>query len=157
MKTFILIFLLHTFLFGTAFGNAAEPFKIKKDGMIDVDINNLPLNDTLRNLSGKISLELKGNPVGSEPINLSLSNISLDEMLKRMMRGYNYVLIRPDNSGKSILMVLGKAERTKYTDAPSVTVTAAPPPPAVTAPPVQQPMVASMPQQQPNSPGASQL
>lgn len=113
--------------------------------MITANINSLPLNEVLKDLSGRFQMEVKGKAVGSEPVTLSTSSVTLEEMLKKLMRGYNYVLIKPDKSDKSILMVLSKAERTKYTE-PSVAGTvAAPPsvPPATVKVPVAPPVVSS--------------
>jgi hypothetical protein len=125
----------------TLFADARGAFTIRNDNKIDVQINNLPMSETLMDLAAKIPLEIKGTSVGNEKINLNLSNVSLETMLKQLMRGYNYVVIKPERSEKTILMVLGKAERTKYTalppqvNSPAETMASAPSvphPPAIT-------------------------
>jgi len=130
------------------FANAQDLFNLSSDDSINVNISNKPLNEVLRNFSSKFSIELKGYSVGNEVVNLNLSNASLNEVLKRMMRGYNYVLIKPDSSKKTVLMVLSKAERTKYADAPTA---ASPPPPPIAAPPIQQSSAATIPPRPPQT------
>lgn len=114
------------------YGDDQSTFLLKKDGKIDVQIDNRPLNQILRELATKFSIDLKGISVGGETVNLSLSDASLEELLKKMMRGYNYVLVRPEKSDKLMLMVLSRADRTKYVDAPAQA--------ASTPPPIPQPV-----------------
>ena len=102
-----------------AFADNKDIINATKDGRITANIENKPLNGVLKDISEKFKLELKGSMVGSESVTLNASNLTLEEMLKKIMRGYNYVLIKPDKSDKTVLMVLSKAERTKYTE-PSV-------------------------------------
>ncbi|MBA4391624.1 MAG: hypothetical protein C0399_11920 [Syntrophus sp. (in: bacteria)] len=150
MSNFLRFILIISFWFVfmfPCFANAQDMFNLSRDGLINVNINNKPLNEVLRSLSLKFSIELKGYSVGNEAVNLNISNISFEDMLKRIMRGYNYVLIKPDRSQKSVLMVLSKVERTKYVDVPP---SATPPPPPSATPPVQQPMATPIPSPQPS-------
>jgi hypothetical protein len=136
LRYIVIIFFCYIFLHPCP-ANAQDMFNLSNNGLISVNINNKPLNEVLRSLSSKFSIELKGYSVGDEAVNMRLYNISLDEMLKRMMRGYNYVLIKPESSQKYVLMVLSKAERTAVSSLP----------PAVASPPVQQPIAAPIPPQ----------
>lgn len=120
------------------YGNDQIAFALTRDGKIKAQIDGRPLNQTLRELATKFSVDLKGITVGSETISLSLSEVSLEELLKKMMRGYNYVLVRPDKSDRLMLMVLSRADRTKYVDPPAQ----APSP----APAIPQPAPQSIPQ-----------
>jgi hypothetical protein len=122
---------------GVIRGNDQNLFVLKKDGKINAQIDNRPLNQTLRELTAKLSIDLKGISVGSEPVNLSLSEVSLEELLKKMMRGYNYVLVKPDKSDRLTLMVLSRADRTKYVDSPA--------PAASAPPPIPQPVTQAVP------------
>jgi hypothetical protein len=151
-----IIFITHIGFFAQSYAGEKDIFKLLNNGKISVNISNLPLNEALRKLSAKFSIELKGYAVGNELVDLNISGITLDDMLKRMMRGYNYVLIKPENSQKSILMVLGRAERTKYMDTPSVTGAEAHPSSNMDTYQVQQPAAATVPQHKPNSPGNPQ-
>ncbi len=129
---------------GTLFADVRGAFTIRNDRKIDVQINNLPMSEALKDLAAKIPLEFKGISVGNEIITLNLSSVSLEEILKRLMRGYNYVVIKPESSEKTIVMVLGRAERTKYTAPPPqvdsatekrVSAPSVAPPPAITPKP----------------------
>jgi len=128
-------------LMSPVFAENNDIISATKDGRINANIENKPLNGVLREISGRFKMELKGSAVGSESVTLSVSNVTLEEILKKLMRGYNYVLIKPDKSDKTVLMILSKAERTKYTE-PSIagTVVAAPSvPPSTVKMPVSRP------------------
>lgn len=114
--------------------------------VVNVNIENQPLNEALKILSRQFSFDIKGIPIGNEAVSMNLSGLPLEEALKKVLRGYNYVFIKPENTTKSIVMVLSKSERTKYSPPPpQPTVAAMPtPPPAPIPQTVQQPMV-SMP------------
>jgi hypothetical protein len=138
-------------------GDSQSTFMLRPDGKISAQIDNRPLNQALRDLATKLSLDLKGISVGGETVNLNLSDASLEELLKKMMRGYNYVLVRPNKSERLMLMVLSRADRTRYVEPP---VQASSPPPALPQP-VPQPAsqaasgVAPQPQQIQRSSSAS--
>jgi hypothetical protein len=94
---------------GLAHSAEQGPFSVTKDNRIEAHANNLALNEAVRSLANKFSLEVKGIGLGNEPINLDLSDITLEDLLKRLLRGYNYALVRPEKADKGILMILGKA------------------------------------------------
>lgn len=123
---------------GMLFADAKAPFTIRNDRKIDVQINDLPMSETLKDLAARIPLEFKGISVGNEIITLNLSSVSLEEILKQLMRGYNYVVIKPESSEKTIVMVLSRAERTKYTPLPPQVNR--PPETIASAPPVAHPL-----------------
>jgi hypothetical protein len=131
------VLLVHLFI-GVTQGNDQDTFVLKKDGKINAQVDDRPLNQTLKELAAKISIDLKGISVGSETVSLSLSNASLEDVLKKMMRGYNYVLVKPGKSDRLTLMVLSRADRTKYVDSPAPALTAPPPVPQPIPQPVQQ-------------------
>lgn len=123
---------------GLAHSAEQSTFSVTKDNRIEAHANNLSLNEAVKSLASRFSLEVKGIGLSNEPINLDLSDITLEDLLKRLLRGYNYALVRPENADKGILMILGKADRTKYVDAPTPQQ-AAPPTAATTGTPgVQQ-------------------
>jgi hypothetical protein len=127
------------------YGGDQDVFFLKKDGKIDARIESRPLNQTLRELATKFSIELKGISVGSEMVNLNLSDVPLEQLLKKMMRGYNYVLVRPERSDKLMLMVLSRADRTKYVDAPARAASVSPSIPQPVPQPVPQPATQATP------------
>lgn len=98
---------------------AMPAIEITNDEKISVSVENGNVNEMLRIMSEKNLFEMKGPAPGSEALTLNFSKLSLEEALKKIMRGYNYVLIRQGESRKPLLVVMGKAERTKYTDQPA--------------------------------------
>jgi hypothetical protein len=119
---------------GLAHSAEQSTFSVTKENRIEAHANNLPLNEAVSSLASRFSLEVKGIGLSNEPINLDLSDITLEELLKRLLRGYNYALVRPENADKGILMILGRADRTRYVDAPAPQQ-AAPPTAATTGTP----------------------
>jgi hypothetical protein len=109
------------------FADAAFPsgrvFILTSTQTIDFRADNAPLNEVLRELGRRCDLDLKGIPIGPEPVSLDLTDATLEETLRKVLRGYNYVLMGPDSSGRGSLMILSKAQRTAY-------VPPAPPPAA---------------------------
>lgn len=143
---FLLLLLYSAILYGGDQG----VFLLKKDGKIDARIDSRPLNQTLRELATKFSIDLKGISVGSEMVNLNLSDVPLEQLLKKMMRGYNYVLVKANKSDRLMLMVLSRADRTIYVAPPPQPVS---PPPAIRQPvPRPVPVASPKPQQTPRPP-----
>lgn len=135
-------------------GASQDFFSVNKEGVISARVESLPLNTVIRELSRKVPLEMKGMALGGEQVSLSGRNYTLEEALQRLLRGYNYVLIRPERAGPVVLVVLSTAPRTAPApDSPAparIQTTTAPPP---SAPPaaarVVQPAVQVVPQVQP--------
>jgi hypothetical protein len=106
------------------------------DNKINMHVENRSLNDALRLMTEKKLFDIKGPIPSGETISVSFSSLTLDQALKKLMRGYNYVLMEQPASRKPLLVLMGKIQRS----APSVTQTAsqrtAPPagPPANQAP-----------------------
>ena len=94
-------------------------FEIAKDGAITAQATNARLQDVLNSFSVMFNVEVRGIPATTEPITINLSRATFDETLKRLLRGYNYVQIHGEASGKPAVVILGKAERAKYVDEPS--------------------------------------
>jgi hypothetical protein len=95
-------------------GHAAMPasLEVTHEEKINVNVENGSVAEMLRAMAEKKLFEIKGAVPGDQ-ITLRFSNLSLDEALKKIMRGYNYVLIRQGESGKPLLLLMGKIERSK--------------------------------------------
>jgi hypothetical protein len=132
-------------------------------GIITVKAENSPLNGLVQELARKCGFDLKAPSLGSEGVYLDLTGSSLEDVLKKLLRGYNYVLIKEDGSGKGSLFVFGKVQRVEISYPPP---SAAPAPPGDTPVPSQSTgEAAASPAEQgfvdpgggsPRSPGANQ-
>jgi hypothetical protein len=128
-------------------------FEVDKEGGITSMLTNASLQEVLKNFCSTFKLDLKGATASDETISLTITKGTFDETLKRLMRGYNYVLMQDATSAKLSLMLLGKADRRKYIEgsagAPAATervahAPAAAPPGQRTLPPSPQPAPASV-------------
>lgn len=106
----------------------AHMFEIDKEGNINTTIANAPLQEVLENFCSTFNLELKGTVASNETISLSMPKSTFDETLKRLMRGYNYVLLQDATSDKFSIILIGKAERSKYSEERPATHAATEPP-----------------------------
>ena len=87
---------------------------VSGDGTISANIKNRPLGEMLRLLSEKHLFEIHGPLPGkalSTPVSMEFSDLTLDEVFDKMMRGYNYAFITDDVSEKRVLMILGEIKR----------------------------------------------
>lgn len=82
---------------------------------ISANVENVPLSQVLNAMAASVGLEVKGSVPSGEMVSVNFSNLSLDEALKRLLLGYNYVLIT--STGTASLMVMGRAERSKIVEA----------------------------------------
>jgi hypothetical protein len=88
---------------------------VGKDKRIWGNIEEMPVADALRKISEKLPLQVIGVPP-EEQIELRLRNATLEEVLRKMMKGYNYVLVKPRVSGAAQLTILGKADGSQKPD-----------------------------------------
>ena len=102
-------------------------FEVSKDGAIKGSFHNVPLSDVLKSLSHSASFDLKGPYTSSEPISGTFSDLTLDEALKRVLRGYNYVFVNPEKTGRPVLILLGKTSRATYPETKAPAPSAQPP------------------------------
>jgi len=90
---------------------------VSGSGTISANIKNRPLGEMLRLLSEKHLFEIRGplpRKALSLPVSMEFSDLTLDEVFDKMMRGYNYAFIRDDRSERRVLMVLGEIARVSY-------------------------------------------
>ena len=90
---------------------------VSSDGRISANVKNRSLEEMLRLMSGKNLFEIGGRlPKGAlvTLVTMEFSDLTLEQAFNRMMRGYNYALIKEDVSDKRVLIVLGEATRVEY-------------------------------------------
>ena len=136
MSLLAAVFLL-AFLSGSSLVSAQSVFEVDREGNIRANIVNAPLRDVLYSFCSRFNLEIKGTAPTSDTISLAITKGSVDETLKRLLRGYNYVLMRDTTARRSSVIIMGKTEGSKYADvprparaAPEVIPAPMPPPPA---------------------------
>jgi hypothetical protein len=116
----------------TEAGEAAKTstIEITRGTRITADIENKPLQEALRMMAEKNLFEIQGAVPAGEPVTVRFSNATLDEALKKVLRGYNYVLVSQGASKKPSLMVIGQIQpgsrTTKGTPTPTPPHAAAP-------------------------------
>ena len=109
---------------------AGNVIKATEGNRISVDIVDLPLTQVLGNLSQHLPIEIRGRPDGNDRLSLHFSHLTLQEALRKIMAGYNYVVIEPGPAGgRLVITILGKAAKT-------VKEATVPSPPAAESPPV---------------------
>ncbi len=128
---------------------AGDSIVMGQDGRISMDLVDARLDAVLSDLSKKAPLQVKGRPGGGDRRTVHFSRLTLEEVLHKLMAGYNYVLFLPPegHKGATTLTIVGKAEPRAI--GPTVeTATPVSTPPA--APPVEQ-----QPHARPSTPGAA--
>jgi len=96
--------------------SAQNMFDVDKEGGINISVTNAPLQDVLKNFCSTFNLDVKGVTASNESVSLSITKGTFDETLKRLMRGFNYVLMQDVTSAKLSLVLFGKAGRRKYVE-----------------------------------------
>ncbi len=99
--------------------------EITKEAKITATIENKPLQEALRMMAEKNLFEIRGTVPAGEPVTVHFSNVTLDEALKKLMRGYNYVIMSQGTSQKPSLTVMGKIQADRPA-APSAQTASAP-------------------------------
>ncbi len=117
-KKFLLLVTVFLLTLPTAQSLASERkmFELDREGSITARVINAPLSDALKDFCDTFNLDIKGRPAGDESVSLSVTGGTFDDTLNRLMRGYNYVLIQEAESHRPTLILLGKAERSKYVE-----------------------------------------
>jgi hypothetical protein len=128
----IILLIAVSVCFGGGAAHSKPMVEATSEDKINVNVENGTLNEMLRIMSEKQLLEIKGALPGSENITVNFSNLSLEEALKKIMRGYNYVLIKQGEDRRPLLLILGKADRSKYADQPGAVAQPAGPQPGQT-------------------------
>ena len=92
---------------------------VSPDDRISADIKERPLAETLRAMADKKLFDIKGPLPTGEEITAQFSDLTLDQAIKKLMRGYNYVLMEQGVSQKPVLILIGKVQRGAYGEQPS--------------------------------------
>jgi hypothetical protein len=93
-------------------GAGLAPFiEVKDKNRISASAKNRPLDELLRIMSEKNLFEIRGPVPRGEGITVEFSNLTLEQALKKVMRGYNYVLVDQGTSRKPALIVMGQVTR----------------------------------------------
>ncbi len=88
-----------------------------RDGTISVNVKNRPLGEMLRLMAEKHLFEIQGalpRTALAVPVTMEFSDLTLNQVFHKMMRGYNYAVITEDVSDKRVLIVLGEIKRVEY-------------------------------------------
>ncbi len=101
------------------YGQKRNPIEVTRDGAVSGVFENAPLGDVLKSLSDRFPLDIRGPYSSSDPVSASFSGLTLDEALKRLLRGYNYVLMDGGASERRVLIFMSKSTRTPYAERPS--------------------------------------
>ncbi len=92
----------------TATAGGEQPAVIvTKESTITISAENQPLNGILRMMAEKRLFTVRG-AVGNEGFTAHLSNVTLQEALSKLLRGYNYVMIGQGSGQIPVLSVMGK-------------------------------------------------
>jgi hypothetical protein len=101
--------------------------EVSADARISARIDNRSLSDVLRAMTTKNLFDIKGALPAGETVSMAFSDLTLSEALKKLMRGYNYVLVGQGSATKPLLTVMGKVESAKATEARAVSAPSAVP------------------------------
>ena len=85
--------------------------EVTGDAGVNADVDNRPLDEALRTMAAKGLFEIRGAVPPGVTVTVHFSHLTLDEALKKLMRGYNYVLVDQGPSRAPLLMLMGKIER----------------------------------------------
>lgn len=80
---------------GTDTGQASTGGQIAyRDGRIDMDVRSRPLDDILGEISAKTGLQVYVfDPLSSEPISIAMSDRAPEEVVRSLLKGYNYAVV----------------------------------------------------------------
>jgi hypothetical protein len=85
---------------------------IDREGLVSADTTEAPIREILASLSRKTPLDITWKTAVPEKRTIHFSGLDLTTFLRRLMSGYNYVLVEPDHPGGRVRMtVIGRAER----------------------------------------------
>lgn len=118
---FFAVIMLCGLMPGASDGSELHDIKVDNERTVSLQVVDVPLNEVLTILAKNVPMEIRGTVASQERITVQFSNLTLEEALSRIMRGYNYVLVRPDESAKALLVVMNKIDRTMQTEPASVT------------------------------------
>lgn len=84
---------------------------VTKVSRISVDVDNQPLDALLRMMVEKRLVNIRGGGAGNESLTLHFANLTLPEMLSKILRGYNYVVVKQGKNRPPVLTVMGRVRQ----------------------------------------------
>lgn len=87
---------------------------VDRNHKISGSLREVTIAEALKKIGEKIPLRVEGSPPVDQ-VGLQLQHLTLDETLRKIMRGYNYVLLDPGSSGVAVLTIMGRIERSQST------------------------------------------
>ncbi|MGD0488755.1 MAG: hypothetical protein ABSB94_16380 [Syntrophorhabdales bacterium] len=91
-------------------GAAAPVLTVTKESRISVDVDNQPLDALLRMMAEKRLFDIRGGVAGNESLTFHFSNLTLPEILSKILRGYNYAVIDQGKNQLPVLTVMGRVQ-----------------------------------------------
>ncbi|MGD0230763.1 MAG: hypothetical protein ABSC19_10450 [Syntrophorhabdales bacterium] len=118
----MLLFLDHPVAHASS--GVADAIRVERDGRISADIADLPLGAVLSAISQKLPVRVLGRFDANERITIHFSGLTLPECVRRLMAGYNYVLMQGEGpGGRLTVTVMGRIDRRIREVAPAVEAT----------------------------------
>jgi hypothetical protein len=108
---FLLMIMLCGLLPQGGIASELQDTKVKEEKRVTLQVTDVPLNEVLSILAKNVSLEIRGVVPSRERVTAQFSNLTLEEALSRIMRGYNYVLVWSEESARPLLVVMNKIDR----------------------------------------------
>jgi hypothetical protein len=97
---------------GKAVVEQATPvIEVTKGRRISGHVVNLTLSEVLRLMSEKGLFDIKGPLPPGGSLSITFLDLTLDETLKKLMRGHNYALLHEGPAKRPVLMLMGKVAR----------------------------------------------
>ncbi len=84
---------------------------VTNESKISINVDNEPLNALLRLMAEKKLFNISGGAAGNESLTLHLSNLTLPEVLSKVLRGYNYVVTWQGKNQPPVLTIIGKIDK----------------------------------------------
>ena len=107
---------------------AAGPAAVSSKGsFLSVDIDNSPPGELLGAMAKEGLIEIRGAMPAGATLTLHSSDLTLEQVLGKIMRGYNYVLVEQGKAGPPLLTILGRIQRSPA-EAPKAPAAAPSPP-----------------------------
>jgi hypothetical protein len=93
-----------------SWADAAETpiIEVTQGSKITVNVENSRLGEVLRLMAEKSLFEIKGSVSSREELSIQFTDLSLEEALRKLLRGYNYVLFQTEATRPPALMVMGR-------------------------------------------------
>jgi hypothetical protein len=82
--------------------------EVTQGSKITANVDNSRLGEVLRLMANKRLFEIRGSVSSREEISIHFTDLSLEAALKKLLRGYNYVLFQTEATRAPTLMVMGR-------------------------------------------------